>query len=61
MPYKRSGKSVMHFKGGKWSVKQICKSEAAADAAINLLRGVEHGWHPTGESARGKMRRKRGK
>ncbi len=43
MPYKRVGSTVMHQKGGKWSKKQKCGSPAAADAAIRLLRGVEHG------------------
>lgn len=47
MPYKVSGNKVLHKKGGTWKVKQICKSNAAAKKAINLLRGVEHGWKPT--------------
>jgi len=47
MPYKRVGRKVMHKKGGKWKTKQTCKSVAAAKKAINLLRGVEHGWKPT--------------
>lgn len=46
MPYKRKGKVVYHYKGGKWRVKQVCKSEAAAKAAIRLLYGVEHGMVP---------------
>ena len=37
MPYKQDGKKVMHKKGGKWSVKQTCKSAANAKAAIRLL------------------------
>lgn len=49
MPYKVSGNRVLHKKGGKWSVKQTCKSNAAAIKAMNLLRGVEHGWKPTGK------------
>jgi hypothetical protein len=49
MPYKRSGSNVMHYKGGKWSVKQHCSSPAAATKAIRLLQGVEHGWKPTGK------------
>lgn len=48
MPYKRVGSVVYHKKGGKWSVKQKCKSPAAAKAAIRLLQGVKHGWKPTG-------------
>ena len=42
MPYKRQANKVLHKKGGRWSVKQTCKSPAAAEAAIRLLRGVEH-------------------
>lgn len=33
----------MHQKGGKWSVKQVCKSPASAKAAMRLLEGIEHG------------------
>ena len=47
MPYKLSGNKVLHYKGGKWVVKQVCRSVAAARRAINLLRGVEHGWVPS--------------
>ena len=48
MPYKISGKNVMHFKSGKWSVKQKCSSTSNAKEAINLLRGIEHSnWRPT--------------
>lgn len=43
MPYKRSGRKVLHKKGGKWKVKQTCKSAAAAERAIKLLRGLHHG------------------
>jgi len=46
MPYKVVGNKVMHFKNGKWSVKQTCKSPANAKKAMNLLRGVEHGMVP---------------
>lgn len=53
MPYKRKGKVVYHYKGGKWKVKQVCKSVAAAKAAIRLLYGVESGWRPTGKKKRG--------
>ena len=48
MPYKLRGSSVLHKKGGKWTVKQTCKSPAAARSAMKLLQGVEHGWKPTG-------------
>jgi Zn/Cd-binding protein ZinT len=46
MPYRVSGSNVLHYKGGKWKVKQHCKSPAAAKRAISLLRGVEHGMKP---------------
>ena len=49
MPYKREGNKVLHQKGGQWKIKQTCASPTAAQKAINLLRGVEHGWHPTGK------------
>jgi hypothetical protein len=47
MPYKVVGKNVMHFKGGKWSVKQMAGSVGNAWKAIRLLNAVEHGWKPT--------------
>jgi len=43
MPYKVIGKSVYHKKGGKWTVKQKCKSPAAAKRAMGLLYGLETG------------------
>ncbi len=43
MPYKIEGNRVMHYKGGKWTTKQVCKNNANAKAAVRLLRGVEHG------------------
>lgn len=57
MPYRRKGRKVYHKKGGKWKVKQTCRSVSAAKRAINLLRGVAHGWKPTGKKAR-KRRKK---
>jgi len=42
MPYKRVGKTVYHKKGGKWLVKQVCKSVATAKKAIGLLQAIEH-------------------
>lgn len=42
MPYRVDGNNVMHFKGGKWSVKQKCSSHANAVKAIRLLNAVEH-------------------
>jgi hypothetical protein len=52
MPYKREGRTIYHKKGGKWKVKQVCKSIAAAKRALRLLHGVEHGWGPTGKPAK---------
>ncbi len=49
MPYKTQGKKVLHFKGGKWTVKQTAHSPAAAKATVRLLEGIEHGWKPTGK------------
>jgi hypothetical protein len=46
MPYKREGKNVLHFKNGKWSVKQTCKTPAAANRAIRLMNAIEHGYKP---------------
>ena len=47
MPYKVKGSAVYHLKGGKWVKKQQCSSHENAVKAMNLLRGVEHGWEPT--------------
>lgn len=57
MPYRRVGRTVFHKKGGKWKKKQTAKSVSAAKRALNLLRGVEHGWQPTGAPARKRRRR----
>jgi hypothetical protein len=46
MPYKIEGSDVMHFKGGKWSVKQHCSSHENAVKALRLLQMVEHGGKP---------------
>ncbi len=43
MPYRRSGKSVLHKKGGKWVTKQTATSVENAKKTIRLLRGIEHG------------------
>jgi len=48
MPYRRDGNKVLHKKGGKWSVKQTCRTPETAKRAIRLLRGVEHGMKPRG-------------
>lgn len=46
MPYKIRGSNVLHYKNGKWSVKQHCKSPAAAKRAKRLLDAVDHGYKP---------------
>ena len=47
---KVDGYKVTH--GGKVSAKKTTKAKAEAQA--NLLRGIEHGWKPTGKPARKK-------
>lgn len=39
-------------------VKAKSTTKAKAQRQANLLRGVEHGWHPTGAKARKKKRGK---
>jgi hypothetical protein len=56
MPY------AIQKRGKKWAVvntetgktKGTHSSRASAQKQINLLRGVEHGWKPTGKKARSK-------
>ncbi len=43
MPYKIVGNKIMHKKGGKWKLKQTCKSHSNAVKALGLLQGLEHG------------------
>jgi hypothetical protein len=58
MPYKTVGNKVMHFKNGKWSVKQTCSSPANAKKAMSLLEGIEHGnLKPTGKKAKKKVKK----
>lgn len=59
MPYKIVGSKVMHRKGGEWSVKQTCDSNAKAKAAVRLLQGLEHGGIKASDV--GKSKKKRGK
>lgn len=47
---KVDGYKVTH--GGKTSAKKTTKAKAQAQA--NLLRGIAHGWKPTGAKARKK-------
>lgn len=41
MPYKVDGSDVLHKKDGGWSIKQHCKSHAAAVKAMRLLYAIE--------------------
>ncbi len=50
----KGGYRVTH--GGKVSAKKTTKAKAKAQA--NLLRGVAHGWVPTGAKAKAKRKRK---
>lgn len=53
MPYKTrkvDGYQVKNVQTGKVHAKATTKSKAQAQT--NLLRGVEHGWEPTGKPAR---------
>jgi hypothetical protein len=54
MPYKmhkvKGGYSVTSPHGKK--AKKTTKRKAQAQ--MNLLRGIKHGWHPTGKKARGR-------
>jgi hypothetical protein len=43
MPYKRVGKKILHFKNGKWSVKQVATSVENAIKSMRLLEAIEHG------------------
>ena len=52
MPNRRVGKNIMHRVGGHWKVKQHCKSIASAKKAMDLLRGLSHGWKPIGRKRR---------
>ena len=57
MPYKM--KKVDGYKvSSPHSVHAKHTTKAKAEAQMNLLRAVEHGWKPTGKPAR-KKRRKR--
>jgi len=54
---KVDGYKVTH--GGKVSAKKTSKAKAERQA--NLLRGVEHGWKPTGKPARDRRPNKKRK
>ena len=58
MPYKM--KKVDGYKvTSPHGTKAKHTTKAKAQAQMNLLRGVEHGWKPTGKPARKKPRKKR--
>lgn len=61
MPYaiKKRGKkwAVVNTETGK--VKGRHDSRAAAQRQVNLLRGVEHNWKPTGKPARSKRKKRK--
>ncbi len=48
MPWKRIGNKIYKHAGGKWSLKQTCKSAKNAISALRLLNAKERGWRPTG-------------
>jgi len=59
MPYKikaTDGFGVRNLDKKSWKSKGTTRAKAEAQA--NLLRGVEHGWRPTGKAARGSRKRK---
>jgi hypothetical protein len=43
MPFKVIGNKVMHYKNGKWSIKQRCSSHANAVKAVGLLHMKGYG------------------
>ena len=49
MPYIRKGRKIYKKVGGKLKLKQIAKSVENAKSALRLLRGIEHGFKPTGK------------
>lgn len=54
---KIDGYRVKH--GGKVSAKKTTKAKAQRQA--NLLRGIEHGWEPTGKPARNLRSKRKGR
>ena len=59
MPYKISGNKILHFKGGRWKVKQTCSSHENAVKALGLLQGLEHGTIKPSQVGKGKYATKR--
>jgi hypothetical protein len=61
MPYKIDGNQILHKKGGKWSVKQTCKSHKNAIKALGLLEGLESGSIKPSQVGKGKWSHKKKK
>ncbi len=61
MPYRISGKNILHKKGGKWSIKQRCSSIANARKALKLLQGLESGSIKRSQVGKGKFAKKKKK
>ena len=59
MPYKIKGSVIYHKKGGKWSIKQRCKSHANAVKALGLLQGLEKGTIKRSQVGKGKYAKKK--
>ncbi|MHC4464630.1 MAG: hypothetical protein ACYS30_24840 [Planctomycetota bacterium] len=63
MPYgiRKRGNKFVVINTTTDNVKGTHRSRAGAQRQLNLLRGVEHGWQPTGAKARNKRKTKRRK
>jgi len=61
MPYQIRGKVIYHKKGGKWKIKQRCKSVANAKKALKLLQGLESGSIKPSQVGKGKFAKRRTK
>ena len=59
MPYKRINKTIYTKATGKWKKKQTCRSVAAANRALKLLRGLESGSIKPGQVGKGKFKKKK--
>ena len=47
MPWIRKGNTIYKRTSRGLKKKQRARSVGAAKKALNLLRGIEHGWKPT--------------
>jgi hypothetical protein len=54
MPYEvkktKSGWGVQNSSSGEWHSKNTTEEKAKSQA--NLLRGIKHGWQPTGKKSK---------